>query len=351
MGHLNLAQLKVNPESPALSHLESIEHIIIRASDLTKQMLAYSGKGRFVVKPHDLNTVVKEMTHLLEVSISKKIAIRHHLSSTLPAIEADGAQLQQVIMNLVTNASDAIGDQEGIIGIATRAQDLDDEYIRTLFPGQKLDPGRYVILEVSDSGCGMNPEIMDRIFDPFFTTKAAGRGLGLCALLGILRGHHAGIKIYSEVGKGTTFKLFFPSLESITELETPSMESLVHGFEGTVLLVDDEPVIQDSTGAALENLGFKVLRAMDGVQAVSTFQEHSDEIALVILDLTMPRMDGREAFALIHKLKPDVKVILSSGYSEQDSVPEFMGKGLAGFIQKPYQLKELTRLIRICLDK
>ncbi len=351
LGNLNLAQLKMAPESPAQGHLEAAERTVLKASELTRQMLAYSGKGRFVVRSHDLNAVVQEMVHLLHVSISKKIALRLKLQPDLPTIEADGAQIQQVIMNLVTNASDAIGEQEGIISLVTSLQELDAPYIAQAFSTQNLAPGRYLTLEVSDTGCGICPEILEKIFDPFFTTKTSGRGLGLSAMLGILRGHGGGFKIYSELGRGTTFKIFLPAGTSAPAAPELLASQHTGGIQGTVLLVDDEPAIRESLEAALENFGMRVLSAIDGRDALECFRQHADTIDLVLMDLTMPHMDGREAFLEMRRLRPGVKVILSSGYNEQESIQSFLGKGLAGFIQKPYQLSELRKLVANTLER
>jgi len=340
LGNLNLAQVKLPPSSPSEPYLKNMESTILRAADLTRQMLAYSGKGRFVVEPLDLSRLVQEITHLLSVSISKKVALRYDLPTDLPAIEADATQVQQVIMNLVTNASEAIGDREGIISIATGTRVLDKTAMDFLFAGQELEPGRFVTLQVSDTGCGMTVETLAKIFDPFFTTKDSGRGLGLSAMLGILRGHKGGIKIYSEPGKGSTFQVYFRALETTSSApEALAMASAIP-FQGKVLLVDDEPDLRSSIAAMLEHLGFTVETAADGVEALERFKPQT--FVLVLMDLTMPRMDGKEAFRRMKELDPGVRVILSSGYNEQEAIQQFIGRGLAGFIQKPYQLKTLV---------
>jgi PAS domain S-box-containing protein len=344
LGNLNLAQLFVAPESRAHPYLGAVEKIVLKAAELTRQMLAYSGKGSFVVRSHDLNQVVQEMTHLLEVSISKKVSLRLRLDPNIVPIDADVAQIQQVILNLVTNASDAVGDAEGAISISTRVMDLDDAYIAGTFASQKLSPGRYVAMEVSDTGSGIPAEIMDRIFDPFFTTKAAGRGLGLSAMLGILRGHGAGYKIYSERGRGTTFKLLFPASvkPQARAPETPEQE--LSPLHGTVLLVDDEETLLETLPPALEHFGLHVLTARDGREAVDLYRRDPSAVDVVLMDVTMPRMDGREAFWEVRKLRADARVILSSGYHEE-SVESLRNEGLADFIQKPYQLSELRRVL------
>jgi CheY-like chemotaxis protein/two-component sensor histidine kinase len=334
-----------------MPHLESLERLIHRAADLTQQMLAYSGRGRFVVRAYDLNQVVQEVTHLLGVSIPKKIALRFDLAEGLPLVEADAAQIQQVIMNLVTNAADAIGDREGIIRIITGTMALDRGYLDQVYQGQDLSPGTFVSLEVSDNGCGMTPEVQHRIFDPFFTTKVTGRGLGLSATMGILKGHHAGVRIYSEPGRGTTFKLLFPTSEARRVVETLQVAAPALMHEATVLLVDDEEMIRESAAAALESLGLTVVMASDGLEAVELVQRTDLKVDLVLMDLTMPRMDGKEAFLALRRLRPNLPVVLSSGYSEQELAETFADRGLAGFLQKPYTLKRLEQMVLALLAK
>jgi CheY-like chemotaxis protein len=254
-------------------------------------------------------------------------------------------------MNLVTNASDAIGTREGTIRLATSAGELDRPYLDQLYHGQGLAPGTYVSREVSDTGCGMGPEVQARIFEPFFTTKVTGRGLGLSATLGILKGHRAGIKIYSEPGRGTTFRLLFPACSPCAREEVVQEETRPARRQGTVLLVDDEQMIREAAGAALESLGLTVLTAVDGADAVEVFTAQKETIDLVLMDLTMPRMDGREAFQRLRRIQPDLPVILSSGYNEQESIQPFLGRGLAGFLQKPYTLLALERAVQEALGR
>jgi CheY-like chemotaxis protein len=277
--------------------------------------------------------------------MSKKVRLDFDLAEPLPPVKADAAQIQQVVMNLVTNAADAIGDREGTISITTGAADLDRAGLDRAFQGQGLVPGRYVALEVQDSGCGMSPEVRARIFDPFFTTKPTGHGLGLSATLGILKGHGAAVEIHSEPDRGTRFRLLFPA--DPDGVPAPRAAEPRSGVlpSGTVLLVDDEAMILESTQAALEVLGLAVVTAGDGQEALDRLQEPGARIDLVIMDLTMPRMGGMEAFSRIRALRPDLPVILSSGYNEQESIQELPGAGLAGFLQKPYSLKALSAAI------
>ncbi len=355
LGNLNLAQLKLSEGNPVEvePYLASMERAVLKAAELTKQMLAYSGRGHFMVQLHDLNQTVRELTHLLDVSISKKVTLRFDLDDDLPPIEADAVQIQQVVMNLVTNASDAIGDREGQIRIRTSLERLMGErLLEAALPGEELAPGPYVVLEVVDTGCGMNREVLDRIFDPFFTTKATGRGLGLSALLGILRGHHAGLGITSEPGRGSTFQLYFPAASScLAEPAPATAETGSKGLRGRVLVVDDEELILETTAMALSAIGFEVVTARDGVEALAQVEAGREGLDLVLMDLTMPRMDGREAFLAMRQMAPGLPVVLSSGYTEQDSLKAFGGVEPAGFLQKPYQLQELRRVIQGVLGK
>ncbi len=346
LANLNLAEAGVPEDSPVAARLRATEGAALKAAELTRQMLAYSGKGRFVVRPHDLNLVVREVTDLVKVSIAKKANLHFSLEEDLPLVEADEAQLQQVILNLVTNASDALGDREGEIRVTTCARTLDETFISATFPGQGLVPGLYAVLEVGDTGVGMTPEVLARIFDPFFTTKPTGHGLGLSAIQGILRGHRAGLKVYSEPGRGTSFQVYLPA----TSAPRPQA-ALVHSDPsdvvlcGRVLLVDDEDSILEVTAKALERLGFEVATAADGREAVELFSQGPEAFRLALVDLTMPRMDGRECFKALRALRPDLPVVLCSGFSEQESVKAFLGEGLAGFIQKPYSMGTLRKAL------
>jgi PAS domain S-box-containing protein len=349
-GNLNLAQVKSPIGSAAIPFLQNMEGAIQKAAELTRQMLAYSGKGRFVVEPMDLNRLVAEITHLLVVSISKKVQLDFDLASSLPPIEADLAQLHQVVMNLVTNASEAIGETEGVITIATSLRDLGEGEAEAAFPGQALEPGRYVVLRVSDTGCGMEPNVLARIFDPFFSTKGSGRGLGLSAMLGILRGHRAGIEIQSEPGHGTVVQVLFRASQAkVPDLGQADPVAHKDRFHGKVLLVDDEPGLRFSFGSMLQHLGFRVVAARDGVEALERFIP--GEFTLVLMDLTMPRMDGKEALFQMKARDPEVRVVLASGYSESEAIKPQTGPRPAGFIQKPFGLEGLAKVLEKALEQ
>ncbi|MBN1475717.1 PAS domain S-box protein [Candidatus Sumerlaeota bacterium] len=347
LGNANLALDEMSPESPARYSIQQIEMATRRAADLTKQMLAYSGKGRFVIKPLDLSHLVEEMLHMMQVSISKKAVLRLDLAKSLPAIRADATQIRQIVMNLITNASEAIGDRSGVIAITTGAMECDREYLSTTHLDTEMREGLFVTLEVSDTGEGMDAETQAKIFDPFFTTKFTGRGLGLAAVLGIVRGHRGAIRVYSEPRKGTTFKILFPASEDQAEsLERRRTAETQWRGSGTILVADDEETIRALARRILARAGFDVLTAEHGLSAVETFREHAHEITAVLLDMTMPHMDGEQVFREMRRIRPDVRVILSSGYNEQDATQRFSGEGLAGFIQKPYSPADLIAKLR-----
>ena len=345
MGYADLALMRINKESPAADNLHRIVQAAARAADLAKQMLAYSGKGKFVVEDINLNTLLDEMLHMLEVSISKKAVLRLNLHQHLPTVEADATQMRQIIMNLVINASEAIGEKSGVIAITTGCMDCDRSYLKDIWLDENISEGLYVYLEIADSGCGMDKETMAKLFDPFFTTKFTGRGLGMAAVLGIVRGHKGAIKIYSELNRGTTFKILLPASSRPAEIFNGTRHHDGWKGEGTVLLVDDEETVRGIGTEMLKELGFTVITADDGREGVEQFKQNPD-ISFIILDLTMPHMDGEQCFRELRQINPDVKVILSSGYNEQEVTQKFVGKGLAGFIQKPYKLSILEEAIR-----
>ena len=350
LGNADLALVNLPQTSPARLSIEEIKKAGRRASDLIQQMLAYSGKGQFVVKALDLNELVGEIGYLLQASISKKATLTFDLAEDLPPIEADAGQLQQVVMNLITNASDSISERAGVIVISTGVLDADQTYLSQGNAGDMLPEGRYVVLEVSDTGCGMDKATRTKIFDPFFSTKFTGRGLGLAAVLGIVRGHGGTIKVDSEPGAGTSFTVLFPcSDRPIEATEQGEGRTGQRQDTGTILIVDDEQLVSDVAKRILEHSGFTVLTAVVARQGVEVFREHAGQIAAVLLDMTMPEMSGEEVFREMRRIKPDVRVILTSGYNEQDAVSRFSEKGLAGFVHKPFEVDTLVRKVRQAL--
>lgn len=343
LGNASLARMGLASDVEAQIFLKRIEETSQRAADLCKQMLAYAGKGRFVVQHVNISTLVESTMQLLQVSAAKGCILKYDLAPNLPAVAADITQLRQIIMNLVINAAEAIGTKSGIITLRTGLTRADRRYLSATYLAPDLPEGDYVYLEVSDTGCGMDAETKARIFDPFFTTKFTGRGLGLAAVLGIVRGHRGALKVYSEPGRGSTFKLLLPCVEGFSEdLESKrTAETSEWRGTGTILVVDDEETVATVSARMLEAFGFKVLVAHDGIEGVETFRNSKSSITLILMDLTMPRMDGEQTFRELRRLKGDVKVILMSGFNEQEAIARFTGKGLAGFLQKPFKPEDL----------
>ncbi len=346
LGNTDLAIADLPTGSPLKPNLFQIKQISLQAAELCKQMLAYSGKGKFVVEAVFISRLISDISKLIEVSVSKKVALHYQLSEKLPAIEADATQIRQVIMNLVINASEAIGDMSGSISLSTGVMYCDENFLQGAYHSEACSPGQYVYLEVSDSGCGMDNETQSRIFDPFYTTKFTGRGLGLAAVMGIVRGHKGMIKIISEPWKGSTFTVLFPASGAIVAVEMRGPAAPVWQGSGTILLADDEESVRSVTRRMLERMGFSVLTATNGKEAVQVFEESSDKLVCVLMDLTMPYMDGDVALSEMLRIRAEVPIILSSGYNPQEIEARALGKGMAGFLQKPYQLTTLSETIR-----
>ncbi len=347
MGNAELAMEDLPSTSPVRESVEAVLTSARRAADLCKQMLAYSGKGRYVVQAVDIAAIVEDMSHLLAISISKQVDLRTKFASQLPAIEADVTQLRQVILNLITNASDSIGDERGVIDVRTGVEECDAAYLADSYFEVDLPAGEYVFFEVSDSGYGMDAETQAKVFDPFFSTKAMGRGLGLAAVLGIVRGHGGALKLFSEAGKGTTIKVLFPTTSDapavVEQGEKPHDD---WSGEGLVLLVDDEETVRTVAQQILERAGFEVVTAKDGIDALEVFEQHKGAVKAVLLDITMPRMGGEDTLLELRRRDEKVPVILSSGYNQQDATNRFVSQGAAGFIQKPYRVRALLDMLR-----
>ena len=347
-----LALIKMPSDSPGRDHIEKVQKSAILAAGLSNQMLAYSGRGHFVVQLLDLNEIINEMAHLFQETISKTAVINYQLAPELPAIKADVTQIRQVVMNLIINASEAIGDKSGFITITTGVADCDSDYLTQTLLDHNLEPGSYVYLQVSDTGCGMDKETQNKIFDPFYSTKFTGRGLGLAAVLGIIRGHKAAIEVHSEKGRGTTFKILFPASGKTpvgTAEETPQDE----GFrrDDNILVIEDEESILEAIQEVLESAGFNILTASDGRAGLERFNQTKDELSLVILDLTMPHLNGEEVFKQMHQIRPEVPVVLTSGYSEHEIAARFAGKEPAAFLQKPFSPNFLLTKVREMLEQ
>jgi PAS domain S-box-containing protein len=346
MGNADLALLRLPPESPVRENVQRVLALAERAAELTRQMLAYSGKGQYLLCAVDLSDLVRDCAQLLAASVSKKADLRLETADHGPRILADASQLRQVVMNLVTNASEALGEGQGTITVTTGEAQADRSYLARARLGEGLEPGSYAFLEVTDTGCGMDEETRSHLFDPFYSTKFTGRGLGLAAVLGITRAHHGAILVTSQPGRGTAVRVLFPPGKPATAGEERTRAaSLPRGEAAAVLVVDDESEVREVGRIALETAGYRVLTAVDGQDAVDVFRAHQADIGAIILDATMPRLSGAEALQEIRVLRPDVPVLLSSGYREADARERFGGVGIQGFLQKPYRTSVLVEKV------
>jgi PAS domain S-box-containing protein len=327
MGNASLIANDLPLDSAHQERLSDLMKSSQRAADLTKQLLAYSGKGRHFMQRLELSELVRRIEGLTGSAVPKKVALKFELAKNLPRIEADANQVQQLILNLVTNAAEAIGEESGAITIRTAA-----------------GPSNTVVLEVCDTGCGMDADTRSRIFDPFFTTKFTGRGLGLAAVAGIVRGHKADIDVVTSPGQGTTFRVAFPGAEPTIAAPLPSTSR----SGDTILVVDDEEMVRRIAQASLEIRGYRVVMADNGLEAIREVKQNPS-IGVVLLDLTMPVMGGEEAIDEILAERPGIKVIVSTGYDHREAIARFHRKAVAGYLQKPYTSRQLADKIQSVL--
>jgi len=354
IGNASLLLSNMGPDSNNAEFADAIVRAGERAANLTGQLLAYAGKGRFVMKPVDCSQLVREISSLISASIPKKVKLQWHLHDQLPAVLADVSQLEQLIMNLIINGAEAIGDNAGTVTVRTSVQQVDNLYLGNASGVlDEMEEGEYVVLEVQDTGCGMDAEIKSRIFDPFFTTKFTGRGLGLAAVRGIIRGHKGGLKVNSAPGQGTSFKVWLPTASEGITLSKAELKSAKTDLrcKGTILVVDDEELVQKLAKAILERCGYKVVAAEDGQKAIDVVTEMGAQLAAVLLDMTMPVLGGAEVLPHLKRLAPGLPVIGSSGHSEITARADFGNEGLAGFVQKPYCSNTLVEAVTEALAR
>jgi PAS domain S-box-containing protein len=355
LGNADIALSRLPVRSQAREPLEEVVRATIRAADLTRQMLAYSGKGVFVVRHLDLSHEVREMATLLRTAITKQASLVWELASTLPPINADATQIRQIVMNLITNASDAIHESGGTITLRTgmlRREDLSDPRF-----GVSVDDDDVVVrgketmvfLEVADTGQGMTPDTLHRIFDPFFSTKFSGRGLGLAAVMGIVRSHQGTIRIRTDPGQGTSFRVLFPAVLGTAAWQAPpSAKRSQWRGSGTILVVEDEEGVREVAERILQDFGFETITAVDGRAGLEVMEREGDRLTAVLLDISMPRMGGQETFRRLRESRPELPVIMMSGYTEQVVAAQFNGPshGLTAFLQKPFLAEDLMDILR-----
>lgn len=366
IGNLEMSIAEIPGDTPARQGLEESRKASLLAADLCGQMLAYSGKGHFIISAINLADIAREMVTLLESSITKRADLRLTCSDELPQVMGDSGQLRQILLNLILNAADAVAGPGGLIDIRISMRECDETFFEETMLKDPLAAGTYVELEVQDNGCGMDERTQLRIFDPFFTTKFTGRGLGLAAVLGIVRGHRGAILIDSEVSKGTSFRILLP----IATVETLEQSNVARRAPGTapitpasqenvtVLLVDDDDGVRTTISRQLMRLGYHVISAADGFEAIELVERSlslhdrgsRDAIDLVLLDLTMPRMDGAETFEKLHAIAPDLPVVLCSGYSDEELRTRFEGKAIAGYLCKPFEIRVLKAAVSEALE-
>jgi signal transduction histidine kinase/CheY-like chemotaxis protein len=339
-----LAASILSEADPVRGHIDIVRDTALEARMLTKQLLNYSGKGKFIIQTVSLSEMVQSMSQLLRASISKSISLTFELSDRPLAVEADVTQVRQVLLNLVTNAAEAIGDGPGHVKVRTCVLDVDEPMMKRACLQSDVGSGPHPCLEVEDDGCGMDERVRTKLFDPFFTTKFSGRGLGLAAVLGIVSSHHGTILLETEVGKGSRFTVVFPFASGPPDPLSRPHSTVLSSFrgEGAILVVDDEEPVRAVTSEVLQSLGYRVFQADGGARACEIYRQHQDEIRAVLLDLTMPEMSGEQTLRELQAVRPDVRVVVLTGYTEDEARLRFVRGELAGFLTKPFVREELV---------
>lgn len=347
LGSAELALLDLAPDAPAYTSVKHIELATRRAAEMTRQMLAFASKRQILVQPIDLNALVKEMSRLLTASVIRHVQIQTHFAPDLPLIEADATQIRQVVMNLMMNAAEALERGNGRLTMTTGRRYVDQHYLATTRMLPEAGEGEYVYLEVTDTGQGMDQTTLARIFDPFFTTKQTGHGLGLPAVLAIVRGHKGTVKVESHVGQGTTFTVMFPCTPSVacTGPEEQPVQALPEGTN-TILLIEDEESVCTVIKRMLERLGFTVLAATDGLAGLELFRNYVHTITCVLVDLSVPHLDGAQLLPEIRRIRPGMPVVLMSGYTEEEVAGRFTDSTPPILLSKPFTSHTLREKIR-----
>ena len=352
LGEASLSLLELPSSAPTRVRLERIQKAGHRAASLTRQMLDYAGQESGTREILDLSKLVSETGGLVEGAVSGRAVVTYDLAEEPLAIEADPARLSQLVMNLITNATEALKPGDGHIEICTGRVESEKLDRRLLLGDELTEAGSYVYLEITDNGCGMDDATRSKIFDPFFTTKFTGRGLGLSATLGVVRSHGGGIELETDVERGTRFRVLFPATSQIPgAIVKPADRLKDWTASGTVLVVDDDAAVRDLVGETLRRAKLKVLMASDGLEAIELFRSHADEIRAVVLDRTMPVVDGAEAVGEFRRIRPDTPIILVSGYFEERAVWDFLDEKLDFFLHKPFEPMDLIAKIKHILEE
>ena len=336
----------------AEKHIPQIEKAVERAAELCRLMLAYAGKATLSETHVVMWALVEQVVHMLRATIRQNVEVKTHFSQKIPSIRGDAGQLKQVVMNLILNAAEAIGEAQGVVLVSLAKAVIKPEQPVVDYFGKTIPPGGYLLLEVTDSGCGMDDESMRRIFEPFYTTKFTGRGLGMSAVLGIIKAHKGSLQLVSQPGRGTTFKVYIPAqISAVTEEQTvqPPVDTTWHG-SGTILLAEDEAQLALTVRAMLEELGFNVIVASNGREALELYQKNAADITLVVADIGMPIMNGYEMFRELKKLDPKLPIIISSGFGDDEVTTALSRDAIAGLVSKPYKFDLLRRVLKSVID-
>jgi signal transduction histidine kinase/CheY-like chemotaxis protein len=346
-GNASLMLLKIDSEHPNHEKIKNIETYVQNGTALTKQLLGFARRGKYLIKATDLNEIIDKSSSLF-ARTKKEIQVHTDLYEDLWTAEVDRGQIEQVLLNLYVNAWQAMSNG-GDLYLQTENVILDRSYVKPY----KVEPGRYVKISVSDTGVGIDKKTQERIFEPFFTTKEMGRGtgLGLASVYGIIKSHSGYINVYSENERGTIFTIYLPASAKEVFIEEEGSPAMLIKGTGTILLIDDEKMILDIGLELLEELGYTVLSAMNGQEAIDVFQKDQDNIDLVIMDMIMPGMGGGETFDRLKEINPEVKVLLSSGYSINGQATKILRRGCDGFIQKPFNMYQLAEKVQRILVK
>jgi signal transduction histidine kinase/ActR/RegA family two-component response regulator len=358
LGNTDLALAHLPATSPARAHLKHIEHAAQRAADLTRQMLAYSGRGQFLIRPVCIGEIARGKLSLMRAALPDGITLTCEIADNLPTVDGDPDQLGQLLMNLAGNAIDATREPGGTIRVRADACHCTKDDLANTYLDEQLPEGRYVCLEVTDTGTGMSAETQARMFEPFFSTKFTGRGLGLSAVLGIVRGHRGAVRVHSEAGKGTMVRVFFPAREQVkaitgtdrkkinTQKRVESAHASSEAGSNRVLVIDDEETVRSVAKTILERVGFSVVTAASGADGIAEFRNAEGKFSVVLLDMKLPLVSSHQVYEELVRIRPDVRVVLSSGYLNDETIEPFDDKGIAGYLQKPYRFEELIACVR-----
>jgi len=344
LGNADLALAHLPPGSPARAHLKHIEYAAQRAADLACQMLAYSGRGQFLIRPVSVGAILHGKLNAIRAGLPDRVRLDCDLADHLPPIDGDDDQLGQLVMHIVDNAIDAVVStgNEGAIQLRTDACYCTRADLANTYVDDQLPDGHYVCLDVADTGCGMSAETQERMFEPFFSTKFTGRGLGLAAALGILRGHRGAVRVTSAPGKGTMMRMFFPARDQgqqFTQVDTAATPR-------KVLVIDDEETVRSVAKTILERVGFQVTTAVSGTEGLQRFRDAGGDFCVVLLDMRLPMVDGQPVFDALLTVRPDARIVLSSGFLKEEALESFTDARVAGYLQKPYRFDELVDCVR-----